>query len=96
MIIRSNEELGKLGFSSSSKQHNGYLSLEETAIYLGLSKSTLYKLTSQRVIPFFTPTGRKILFSKDDLDNWVSSNRKATILELQNEPISSTKRKGDL
>jgi excisionase family DNA binding protein len=91
MSVRKSEDLEKQGFFPSSKKNNEYLSLQEAAKYLGLSKSTLYKLTSKREIPFFTPTGRKILFSKEDLDNWVLSNRKATVAELQQEPLFSSK-----
>jgi len=52
-----------------------FLSLEEVAIYTGLSKSYLYKLTSQEKIPHSKPHGKVIFFERIRLDEWLRSNR---------------------
>lgn len=53
--------------------------------YTGLSKSTAYKLTSSRKIPFSQPNGKLIFFRKTDIDNWLLSNPRKSmeILELE-------------
>jgi len=43
----------------------------ETAKYLSLSQSHLYKLTSQRKIPYHKPNGKYLYFFKDELDEWI-------------------------
>jgi excisionase family DNA binding protein len=56
--------------------------LEEAAIYLGIAKSTLYKLTSSRLITHFKPKDKLIYFNKVDLENWMRKGRVETIEEL--------------
>lgn len=51
------------------------LTIDEAAIYLGLSKSALYKLTCKKVIPYYVPGGKKIYFSRKELDSWVFKNK---------------------
>ena len=48
-----------------------FLTLNEAANYLSIAKSTLYKLTASRMIPFSKPNGKKIYFSKIQLQEWV-------------------------
>lgn len=61
------------------------LTLEESADYLQLSKSALYKLTSKKDIPFYNPGGKKIYFKKQELDNWVLTGKSHSIEEIDDE-----------
>jgi excisionase family DNA binding protein len=55
---------------------NEMFTFEEACLYLKVSKSFLYKSTSDRTIPFYKPTGGKILrFKREDLDHWLTQNR---------------------
>lgn len=49
-------------------------SLDEAAIYLTISKSTLYKLTSRKEIAHYR-TGKLIYFRREDLDAWALQKR---------------------
>lgn len=51
------------------------LTFEEAAQYTGISKSTLYKMTSQKIVPHYKPTGKLIFFEKDELDQFLLSVR---------------------
>ena len=62
------------------------LSLKEAAEYMGVSESTLYKMTSARTITFYKPNNGKIYFKRVDLNNWM----------LQNEVKSVTQRAEDI
>jgi excisionase family DNA binding protein len=53
------------------------LTFKEATAYLSLSKSTLYKMTSKREIPFYNPGGKVIYFKRSELDNWVFSGKVA-------------------
>jgi len=50
------------------------LSFREAASYLGFSKSYLYKLTSSGIVPHSKPSGKKLYFDKERLDQWLLSN----------------------
>jgi excisionase family DNA binding protein len=47
---------------------------KEAASYMGISQSTLYKMTSGGIVPFSKPNGKLLYFSRTALDNWLLSN----------------------
>lgn len=51
------------------------LDFEETATYINQSRSYLYKLTSQGLIPHYKPNGKKIYFNRSELDSWMLQNK---------------------
>src|SRR5690554_1253724 len=55
-----------------------FMTLEEVADYLSLSKSAVYKLTSKKRIPFYIPGGKKNYFKKEEIDNWIEKSRVAS------------------
>jgi excisionase family DNA binding protein len=61
------------------------LNFDEVAAYTGLSKSYLYKLTCSGGIPCYKPQGKHIYFNKQEIDQWLLQNRKATISELDSQ-----------
>ena len=63
------------------------LTLEEAALFMGISRSTLYKMTHKNVIPFFRPNGKLIYFEKSELLAWMRKNRVST-----NEEVSANAR----
>lgn len=68
------------------KAHNlEPLSFEQASTYLGLSKSYLYKLTASNRIPFYKPNGKKIFFSKTELNKWIFKNKIKSESELKEE-----------
>ncbi len=64
------------------------LTTGEACKYLDLSKSSLYKMTYKKKIPFSKPNGGKMYFRKEDLDNWMLSNKSNSTDELENEVLS--------
>jgi excisionase family DNA binding protein len=46
------------------------LNIQEAALYTGLSKHTLYTMTSERRIPF-VKVGRLTKFDLETLDKWI-------------------------
>ena len=51
------------------------LSVEETARFMDIARSSLYKMTSDRSIPFYRPNGKMIYFEKADILEWIRKNR---------------------
>lgn len=66
------------------KNEKEILSLNEATVFLKMSKSCLYKLTSQKQIPHYVPGGKKIYFKKSDLENWLLQNRVTPVSEFEN------------
>jgi len=60
-----------------------FFTLEEAALYLGQSKSSIYKLTSKKEIPFYVPGGKMIYFRKPELDAWIIDSKVETVDELE-------------
>jgi excisionase family DNA binding protein len=50
------------------------LNAEEASEFLGLKPSYIYKLTSEKKIKFFKPSGKLIYFKKEDLENFLLQN----------------------
>lgn len=61
--------------NNASELGQEYYNMSQAAIYVGLTVSTLYKLTSKKVISFYKPGGKVILFKKTDLDEWIEKSR---------------------
>ena len=61
------------------------LTIKEVAMYTGLSVNYLYKLTSKRKIPFYSPNGKTLYFDRKEIDDWLKTNRKPTDDEIEAE-----------
>ena len=63
------------------------LTVEGLMDYSGFSRKQIYKLTSTRRIPHYKPSGRKLFFKKDEIDEWITRGRVDPFDELSNEII---------
>ncbi len=59
-----------------------FITVDELADYLGLSKSAVYKITSKKEIPFYNPGGKKIYFKRIEVDAWIETSRVAPDSEI--------------
>jgi excisionase family DNA binding protein len=50
-----------------------YLNVSEVADLLQMSVSHIYTLTSTKKIPHIKLLGKKVLFDKDEIKNWLKS-----------------------
>ena len=53
----------------------GMVKAEEAARILGISKHTLYRLTSEKKIPFVKPTGGQLFFRVSVLEDILKNGR---------------------
>jgi excisionase family DNA binding protein len=63
------------------------LTVDEVVNYTGFSQKQIYKLTSTRQIPHYKPSGRKLFFKKNEIDEWITRGRIDTLDDLSNEII---------
>ena len=61
------------------------LNLEEAAMFLGISKSSLYKMTHNQVIPYFKPNNKMVYFEKSELLKWLRQNPVASQGQISEE-----------
>ena len=59
------------------------LTIDEAAIFTGLSKSWLYKATCNHTLPHYKPNGKIIYFDRAELDAWMKQNRISTVAETE-------------
>lgn len=72
------------------------LTAQETARYMGVSMSYLYKLTMRKQIPHYKPMGKVCYFKRNEVEDWLLSNRISTEQEINNKALSYCRRKGVL
>lgn len=73
---------------SQALNSKSVFNIDEVAIYTGLSKLYLYKLTSRKEIPYYQPQGKKIYFKREEIDKWLLRNRASTNEEIEQEAIN--------
>ncbi len=61
------------------------LTIDDVALLTGISKSSIYRLTSEKKIPFYKPNGGYIYFDRQEIENWLRNNRVPTTEEINSE-----------
>ncbi|GDX50892.1 excisionase [Bacteroidota bacterium] len=62
------------------------LNADQAAEFLHIAKQTLYSMTSRRKIPFYK-NGKKILFRKGELQEWLNSGKHEQEKNIQREAL---------
>lgn len=60
------------------------LNFNEVRELLGVSKSSLYKLTSTNKIPCFKPTNGKLYFKREQVLSWLTTEHDSKVDTLTN------------
>lgn len=68
--------------SASNGKPDEFLTLPEAAAFLKKSRSTVYRLTSTRSIPFFK-RNNSVYFDKSELAAWLRAGKKISVEDLQ-------------
>ena len=72
------------------------MTLQDVSAYTGLSLSYIYKLTMCGILPHYKPNGKQIFVSKKELDQWLLSNGRKDVeqLEVESATYLATKNGG--
>ena len=73
LLIKRLEKLERL-IISQGINNKEVLNLQETCLYLELSKSHIKKLISAESIPHYKPYGKKLYFKRSELNAWLLRN----------------------
>lgn len=58
------------------------LTIDDLIVLTGLSKSTIYRMTSNGEIPHYKPRGGYIYFDRKEIEDWQKKNRVSTADEI--------------
>lgn len=99
LIRRKSDEQEKriCALESEKLAQKEILTFSEGSLYTGISKSTLYKMTSGREIPHFKPHGKLIFFERSELDQWLRQHPVKSIEQIHTDAelcVTSQKGKG--
>lgn len=77
------------------KPETRYIGIAAAAAYLGLSKSTLYKLAApaRAAIPTYK-VGGSVRFDREELDRWMESKRRPTAGEREDAVLARLRKRG--
>jgi excisionase family DNA binding protein len=92
-IIERLENLQRL-IKSQGIYSKEVLNFNEACLYLELSQSHLYKLTSAGSIPHYKPNGKKLYFKRSELESWLLRNRHASKEEIEQRASDYQIKKG--
>jgi excisionase family DNA binding protein len=81
----SNLEKRLVALEQQMFMNKNILSFDEASMFLNLSKSYLYKLTSGGLIPHFKPQGKMIYFERSFLEQWLRQNPVKTQNQIEEE-----------
>lgn len=79
-----------------SGQTEEVLDIDKACDFLGIAKSTIYRLTSNHAIPFHRPGGKKIYFRRSELVEWLASNRHNVTPQTPTDAINLLRKGGAL
>lgn len=79
------EQLKKLSLKGTPEQDEDFLSAEQTAKYLKIEVSSLYSRVEKGDLPHYRSGKRKLLFSKKELEAYVTSRRVKSNQEIADE-----------
>lgn len=80
---------------TASNNSEDFLTIQQASEYTHIPLATLYDYTHKKKIPY-NKVGKKLLFNKKELTDWISNHRKRTrteIEELSIEDLLGNKRR---
>ena len=64
------------------------LTLEDLSLLLGISKSTLYKMTYKKILPHYKPNSKLLFFNRKEIEEWAQQNRVNTWAEAEQKALA--------
>ena len=81
-ILRLRRKREEIRLQEEERAKSTWLSANEAAEFLGISKSTLYKYTHYRKIPYYNPRGKMLRFLLADLNDFIRNSKVLSQEEL--------------
>ncbi len=65
------------------------LNIDEVVAFTGFKKGYIYKLTSMGRIPYYKPLGKRLIFNKKEIEDWLFQQKKVTNTEPESRAVTS-------
>lgn len=89
----SNKFLELLEEMNKTMKEKGFrkevMNIEELSNYTGYSKSYLYRLCSQRLIPYYKPLNKTLFFKRSEIDRWIFENPVPTFKQIHQNHLKN-------
>lgn len=85
-LDRIEKAITSLNTTNPIQVNNTPMDVKDLSVYLKLSISAIYKLTSTSEIPHYK-SGKRLYFKKEDIDEWIFSNRIKTRDDIEKEAM---------
>ena len=72
------------------------MTAKEAAEFLGVNRKYIYQLTHRHKVPYYAPTGGRILFKRSELMSLVENAKVTSMAELQTKAQTSMIREGGI
>lgn len=59
--------------------------VEDVVNYTGFSKSYVYKLVHNNILPYSKPNNQTLFFVKTEIDEWMLQNKSKSISQIEQE-----------
>jgi excisionase family DNA binding protein len=86
-LDRIEKAINSINIPTPIQVNKAPMGVKELSEYLKLSNSAIYKLTSSSQIPHYKG-GKRLYFKKEDIDEWIFSNRIKTINDIEKEAMA--------
>lgn len=60
---------------STQNVQSEWMTIDDLAAMLKLSKSTIYKMTSKAVLPHYKPAGKLVYFKRTEIEQWINESK---------------------
>lgn len=61
------------------------MNMHQVVELTGYTRSYIYNMVHKKMIPVHKPTGGRLFFVKEEIENWLSDGRQLTSKEMQQE-----------
>lgn len=61
------------------------LTIKDVALLTGFTVGNLYRMTSEKKIPYYKPMNGKIFFKKTEIENWLLQNHISSNRDIESE-----------
>jgi len=75
------------GGKDDSRSIKEMLTTDEAAELMGISKSSLYKMTARKELPTYKPGGKKVYLKRAEITIWLASQRNCSKSEIEHQAL---------
>lgn len=69
-------------FEAQNYMLKDFLTIDDAAMYLNLSKSTIYKMTSRGELPCYKPNSKTLFLKREEVNDWIQGRKHLSESEL--------------